>query len=287
MRFHPTHLALLFLVAGNFMASLSDIAVKMLGDEASVFQYIFIRQLVSVSVVLPLWFQLNPTERRLKGTAINVLRSHLIIVGSGCMVMAVTHLPLATANAVFYAAPILMLPLSAWLLKEPPKLIKVVATSIGFVGVLLVLRPSQFHWAALFALGTAITLALFNVLVRKLPKNQSVVATLFWTSLFSLPLSGVLAGLYWQPISLNSLAYIVLSAFCILTYNGFAIAAYQKAETSQIALAEYSGLLFVTLFGIWWFNEIPDWLTAIGILLIVLPMIPRTKNKKRLTSKNV
>ncbi|MBD1557307.1 DMT family transporter [Vibrio sp. S9_S30] len=276
----PTNLALLFLIAGNVMASVSDVAVKVLGDGANVFQYIFIRQLFSVLVVLPLWVRLQPTERRLKGIPVNLLRSHLVLIGSACMVVAITHLPLATANAVFYAAPLLMLPLSAWLLKEKPRTTKILATTVGFVGVLLVLRPSQFHWAAIFALGTAIAVALFNVLVRKLPGNQPVAATLFWTSLFSLPISGALAWANWQPISFEPVMWIVVSAFCILTYNGFAVAAYKKAETSQIALAEYSGLLFVTLFGVLWFNEIPDWITVFGILLIVLPMMPINAIKK-------
>ncbi|CCN73905.1 DMT family transporter [Vibrio nigripulchritudo] len=276
----PTNLALLFLIIGNLLAAISDVAVKILDDGASVFQYMFIRQLISVLVILPLFLRLQPTERRLKGASINLLRAHLILVGSGCMMVAITHLPLATANAVFYAAPLLMLPLSLWVLNEKPATGKVIGTLVGFIGVLLVLRPSQFHWAAIFALGTAITLALFNVLVRKLPGNQPVSATLFWTSLFSLPVSGILAWFHWQPLSMTSLVWIVLSAACILSYNGFAVAAYKKAETSQIALAEYSGLLFVTLFGIWWFAEIPDWLTAIGILLIVLPMMP-IKNVKK------
>ncbi|MFA0703833.1 EamA family transporter, partial [Vibrio sp. 10N.222.48.A8] len=71
----------------------------------------------------------------------------------------------------------------------------------------IVLRPSQFHWAALFALGTALTLALFNVLVRKLPSEQTVVTTLWWTTLFSIPASLVLCFLYWQPVSVEHLGY--------------------------------------------------------------------------------
>lgn len=48
----------------------------------------------------------------------------------------------------------------------------------------------------------------------------------------------------------------------------------QKAPANQIALAEYSGLVFVTLFGVMWFDEIPDILTLVGISLIVIPMMP-------------
>ena len=52
------------------------------------------------------------------------------------------------------------------------------------------------------------------------------------------------------------------------------VIAYKKSAVSNIALAEYSGLAFVTLFGIIWFDEVPDLLTALGILLIVVPMMP-------------
>jgi len=121
---------------------------------------------------------------------------------------------------------------------------------------------------------------MFNILVRKLPSEQSVVTTLWWTTLFSLPISAVLAGFYWQPMTGQELVLVIVSAVCILSYNGLAVLAYQKAPAGEIALAEYSGLVFVTLFGIWWFDEIPDWLTAVGILMIVLPLLPWNKRRR-------
>ncbi|GLR04763.1 multidrug transporter [Vibrio hyugaensis] len=279
----PHHLALFLLVIGNLAASLSDVAVKLLEGGISPFQYMFVRQLASLLILLPFYLKQNPSKRSLKQVPITLLRAHLILIGSGCMMVAVTYLPLATANAVFYAAPILMLPLSVLFLKEHPPLRKVLLTGFGFFGVLVVLRPDHFHWAALFALGTATTLAMFNILVRKLPSEQSVVTTLWWTTLFSLPVSTLLAGVYWQPMTWQELALVIASAICILSYNGLAVLAYQKAPAGEIALAEYSGLVFVTLFGIWWFDEIPDWLTAVGILMIVLPLLPWNK-KMKLTS---
>ncbi|HHP0481177.1 TPA: DMT family transporter [Vibrio campbellii] len=278
------HLALLLLVIGNLAASLSDVAVKLIEGGISPFQYMFVRQLASLLLILPFYLRQQPDKRTLKQTPITLLRAHLILIGSGCMMVAVTHLPLATANAVFYAAPILMLPLSILFLKEHPPLSKILLTCFGFLGVLVVLRPDHFHWAALFALGTATTLAMFNILVRKLPSEQSVVTTLWWTTLFSLPISAVLAGFYWQPMTGQELVLVIVSAVCILSYNGLAVLAYQKAPAGEIALAEYSGLVFVTLFGIWWFDEIPDWLTAVGILMIVLPLLPWNK-RRRLTNR--
>ncbi|GAM70623.1 permease [Vibrio sp. JCM 19236] len=100
--------------------------------------------------------------------------------------VAITHLTLATANAMFYVAPLMMLPLSVVFLKEVPPMKKIIATGIGFVGVLVVLRPEHFHWAAIIALGSALAMAVGNILIRKLPK-QSVVTTLFWTTALTIP----------------------------------------------------------------------------------------------------
>lgn len=269
-----TYSAVLLLIIGNFTAALSDVAVKLLDGEVSPYQYIFLRQFLSTLVIFPLWWRQSSEKKRLHNWPLNTLRAHLIIIGSGCMVVAITHLTLATANAVFYAAPLLMLPLSALLLREKPSLQRIAATSVGFIGVMVVLRPSEFHWAAIFALGTAVTLALFNITARKLPTQQNVVSTLFWTSLLSLPLSGVLAYVYWKPITGQAIALILVSAALILIYNGLAVKAYQKASANNIAAAENSGLVFVALFGVVWFNEVPDWLTALGITLIVLPLMP-------------
>ncbi|MEZ9230112.1 DMT family transporter [Vibrio amylolyticus] len=273
----PKSLGIALLIVGNLAASLSDVAVKLLDGGISPFQYIFLRQFFSLIILIPFWLKLTKSQQSLSNPILTLARSTLILFGSGCMMVAVTHLPLATANAIFYAAPLLMLPLSIWLLKEKPNKEKAMATIIGFVGVLIVLRPSEFHWAALFALGTAVTLALFNILVRKIPREQTVVTTLMWTTLFSLPISGILAWVFWMPIHIEELIWVGVSSALILAYNGLAVIAYKKTEAYHIAIAEYSGLVFVTLFGIWWFSEVPTVLTLIGILLIVLPLLPVKK----------
>ncbi|EJK2993144.1 DMT family transporter [Vibrio cholerae] len=271
---NPVALAVWLLVLGNLAASLSDVAVKMLQGEVVPFQYMFLRQLFAFTLIWPVWRKQPKVLRQLHDPKVILIRAHLVLLGAGCMVVAISYLPLATANAVFYAAPLLMLPLSILFLKERPSRSKIIATVTGFLGVLIVLRPSQFHWAALFALGTACSLALFNLLARTIPERQPVVTTLMWTTLFSLPISGLLAAAYWQPLSLSQWLWIAASSGLILLYNGLAVAAYQKAPASQIALAEYSGLIFVAAFGAFWFAEMLDALTWLGIGMIILPLLP-------------
>ncbi|WP_018692187.1 DMT family transporter [Algicola sagamiensis] len=270
----PVQIAMLILVIGNIFASFSDVAVKMMGGEISPFQYIFFRQCICVLLLFPIWKKNSAPARAVGNLKITLFRAHLVIIGSCCMVVALTYLSLATANAIFYAAPLLMIPLSFLFLGERPPWTKVFGTLFGFMGVIIVLRPSQFHWAALFALGCATTLALFHVCSKKIPQSQPVVTTLFWTSLLSLPVSLGLAVYYWQPMDISILMLIVLSSLFTLGYHGSAVAAYRRAPATHISIAEYTGLIFVALIGVIGFDEVPDALTWLGIAMIILPMLP-------------
>lgn len=269
-----TNQAILLLVLANLLASFSDVSLKVLNGEVPTFQYVFIRQLLSVLLLLPFWLKLPRDTRMQGGCRINFLRAQFILIGSGCAMIAITHLTLATANAMFYVGPILMLPLSVVLLKEKPNSTKILATLIGFIGVLIVLRPEQFHWAAIAGLGSALAMGVGNILIKRLPHDQHIIATLFWTGLMTLPLALVLAMPQWTDIEWRHVGWIMAINLFVLGYHALVVIAYKKAPANQIALAEYSGLVFVTLFGVLWFDEIPDLLTLLGIGLIVIPIMP-------------
>ncbi|MFA0262776.1 DMT family transporter [Vibrio cyclitrophicus] len=269
-----TNHAILLLVFANLLASFSDVSLKILNGEVPTFQYVFIRQLLSVILLLPFWLKLPKETRMQGGCRINFLRAQFILVGSGCAMIAITHLTLATANAMFYVGPILMLPLSIVLLKERPTSSKVTATLIGFVGVLIVLRPEQFHWAAIAGLGSALAMGVGNILIKRLNAEQHIISTLFWTSAMTLPLALAFALPAWAAIEWRHVGWIMAINLFVLGYHALVVVAYKKAPANQIALAEYSGLVFVTLFGVMWFDEIPDILTLVGISLIVIPMMP-------------
>ncbi|OLQ93460.1 multidrug transporter [Vibrio panuliri] len=266
--------AILLLVVANLVASLSDVCLKMLNGEVPTFQYVLIRQIISLFFLLPLWVRLNKPVRRMGCDWITFWRAQLILIGSACAMVAITHLPLATANAIFYVGPLLVLPLSVLFLKEKPTRGKIIATMIGFSGVLVVLRPEHFHWAAIIALGSALAIGVGNVLIRRMPQEQPLICTLFWTTLMTIPGALMFAFPQWQPISWTHVMWIVAINIFVLAYHALVVKAFRLAPANQIALAEYSGLAFVTLFGVMWFNEVPDLLTVLGIALIVLPMMP-------------
>ncbi|WP_323750435.1 DMT family transporter [Marinobacter sp.] len=273
--------AILLLVMGNAMAILSDIFIKTLEPGGSVFQFAFLRIVITFVFLLPLMRKLN-RDHLFSGFRIHAIRAHVHLAGILVMVIALTNLPLATANALFYAAPIMVMALSAVLFKEKLTGLSMAAVISGFAGIIIILRPVEFNWAAIAALVSALTLAINAVLVRKLPQEQSTVHKLFLNYLLIIPAAGALAlweGAEWHPEMLISAAG---SAFFILGYNIAVLLAYHQVDANQVTSAEYTGLIWAVAIGWMWFGEVPDLWFIVGSLMIIVPLLLiGLRNRKR------
>ncbi|MGB5855492.1 MAG: DMT family transporter [Oceanisphaera sp.] len=264
-------LAILLLVLGNLIISVGDVLVKLLGQTTvTPYQYVALRFLLTSLLLLPFWLRL-PREKKGWGEwKIHVLRGHLLLVGSACVFISLIYLPLATANAVFYAAPLMTLPLAALLSKEQVRLSAYIVSLLGFGGILIVLNPAEWHWAGWIALLTAFSMAASNVLVRRLPQGRSVLATLFLTQALALPISFALALPTWQPLTADLWWLLVGATLVGIVYQGVCILAYTMADASKIAASEYSGLIFVTIMGMVLFSEFPAINVYLGAAVVIV-----------------
>ncbi|MCW8833829.1 MAG: DMT family transporter [Colwellia sp.] len=269
-------MAMVLLVLGNLFATLTDVLVKALGNDGAIFQYLWLRQVATIILVLPFLWKQAPEQRYPGALKIHILRAHLGIIGASCTLIALLNMPLATANVIFYAAPLLTVLVAFVWLKEKIRRNRVINALIGFVGVGIALRPDQLHWAALVAFVVALSITGFNLLVVKLPKSTSVASVMLWTNVCALPVTTLLVVFTWKSIGVQQLQELLLlgvcSAITVGVYQGCVVMAFRQADASAAVIAEYSGLLFSVLFGYWLFNESLDIYTAIGILLIMMPI---------------
>lgn len=276
-------LAMSLLIIGNLVAVFSDALIKTLDSDVAIFQFVFFRQLTAVAILIP--FCLGASKESFRdGLKWHALRAHIWLVGAVFMVFAISAMPLATANAIFYAAPLMMLPLAMLLFQEKLTRHSVAAGILGFFGVLVIIRPTEIDWAALAALIVAFTIAGNNLLIRKLPKHQTVAQTLLLTNLAGIPASLGLALWEGRAWDWKPLLTAAGSSTFILIYAGICVVAYRSAESNKIASAEYSGLLGAVGVGLLWFDEVPDMAMLIGTALIVVPLIwlaKIEKNKQR------
>ncbi|MBL4830939.1 MAG: DMT family transporter [Aliivibrio sp.] len=274
--------AMTLLIVGNLIAVFSDAMVKTLDSDISIFQFVFFRQLTAVIMLLPFCMK-SSRKSFINGLKWHTLRGHIWLFGAVFMVFAINSMPLATANAIFYAAPLIMMPLAMIVFKEKLTKHSIAAGIIGFLGVLVVIRPTEINWAAIAALIVAVTLAANNLLIRKLPKEQTVVQTLLLTNLVGIPASLTLALWEGQVWNWQPILTAAGSSVFILIYAATCVVAYRSAESNKIASAEYSGLLGAVGVGLIWFDEIPDMAMILGTALIILPLIwlAKVESKKR------
>ncbi len=264
--------AILLLIIGNALALISDVFIKFLEAGAPVFQYALLRCGITLVLLIPFLRQID-TEKLFEGGRLHFIRGHVHLFGIVSMVYALIALPLATANAVFYVAPILVMVLSVIFFGERLTRLSLAAVIGGFAGILLILRPVDFSWAALGALGSAAALAINAVLVRKLPRQQSTAHKLFLNYLMITPLCLVLA--LWEGAQWSQAVFVsaVGSSVFILAYNVCVLMAYKHVDANQVTSAEYTGLIWAVIIGWVFFAEVPDLWFLAGSALIVVPLL--------------
>lgn len=273
-------LAVILLILGNIAAVFSDVFIKDLPLDTAIYQFVLFRQLTAVLLLLPFCL-FNKKRRLFNGVKWHFIRAHIWLLGAVCMVISLTGLPLATVNAIFYTAPLLMLPLGIILYKDKFCLNSLIAATVGFIGVLIIVKPTQINVAALAALGVALSIAINHLLVRKLPSHHNVFQTLLLTNLVGIPT--VIGLTLWEnkPWDWQPLITAAVSNIFILIYAGICVLVYRAVEANKVSSAEYTGLLSAVAAGIFWFDEIPDFSLAIGAILIITPIIWLTKTEAK------
>ncbi len=178
---------------------------------------------------------------------------------------------LVDAVAITFAAPIFITVLSVPLLKEPVGLHRWAAISVGFIGVLIMLRPGMgvFQWAALVALGSTVVYALLMITTRAFKSTESTAALMLYPQL-GMSLTGIVfAPLFWVTPSLGDLGLFALAGLfgsigvVCLTH------AFRLAPVAIISPFEYSALIWATLLGFLLWGELPDMYTLFGAGIVI------------------
>ena len=199
-----------------------------------------------------------------------IFRSLLSVMESGCFVLSFKYLSLANAHSIGSLAPVIVVALSAIILKEKVSVKTWIAIFIGFVGVLIILRPTSsiFDPKALLPLIGAFVLGLYQIITKKVSKNDSNETSLFYTSIIGLIIMSLLASKFWTPVERSSYAmFLGIGIFFSLGLY-LQIIALSKARASIIQPFHYTLIFWAIIFGYIFYNDIPDMFTIIGAIII-------------------
>ena len=255
-----------------------DTIAKYLGKSYPVLGLVWARYTVHMLIMLA-W--LGPTMKldlvRTQRPALHILRG-LCLVGSTCFFFkALTLMPMAEASAIGFVTPLLVTLFAVPILKEKISRRRWIAVIIGFIGVLIIVRPGGkvFSSSALWPLCSALCFSLYQVITRKVHREHPH-TTLFYGSLIgSLVLTVVIAVSHqvapftWPTPTLWHMVLIFALGLIGGTGHWVLIRALSKAPASMLAPFYYTQLVWIILFGYIVFGDFPDRWTLLGIVVIV------------------
>jgi drug/metabolite transporter (DMT)-like permease len=265
-------LGVLLMLLGDFMFALNDAMGKWLVASFSVGQVLFIRSIGAFFVLGPMLAR-QPLSAlyRLDQPSLHVLRMVLCTADTALFYAAVTYLPLADVMTFYMAGPIYVAALSHFLLGERIGWRRWLAVLIGFVGVVIALRPSSemLSLPSIFGLVGSLSFALTLVLNRKL-RSTSDATLVTWQTIAALVAGGVLAIGNWSPFNVGELAALLLLGIVACAAHLLITRSLKLAPASLLAPLQYTLLVWAVVLGWAFFGDFPDAQMLIGAGIIVL-----------------
>ncbi len=264
---------ILLMLAAVAVFSAMDALIKHLTATYSPLQVIFFRNLFAFLPLLPILA---------RGGGLALLRTQRLgahigraVMGFGAMICfftAFSLMPLADVVAIALSAPIFITALSVPLLAELVGPRRWAAVLVGFVGVLVMVRPggaTLIEPVALLPLTGAVLYALALIAMRKLGATERAPTTVFYFTLVCTALSGLAQPFVWRPPDL--LDFVLLG--CVGLLGGAAqllmTQSLRIAPAAVVAPFDYSALVFSIGFGFAFWGEVPDWMLLLGAAIVV------------------
>jgi len=263
----------LYLLFAMAVFVINDMAVKMAAASMPPGQMMFVRSLFAVPMVFALIVASGETKKlHFLLDRLVLFRALFEMIVAIMFISALAHLPLADITAILQSTPILITLIVAMFGIERIDARGWLAVIIGFVGVILVSKPTGGgDWTyALVAFGSAIFVSIRDLLTRRLPAQVPSMVVTQGTTL-SVVVGGLLLAPFetWVMPSASSFGLLVVAAFFVTLGNVYVIKAYRTANVAILSPFRYAVIFFAVVLGFIAFGEIPDWLTVSGSALII------------------
>ena len=262
-------------VSSMVFAPLSQTATKFLAGDFPIFQIVFFRSLgQTVWMVLFFWPKYRTSMFQSSRPWIQLSRSALLFVSMLLWISAIAAVPLATASAINFTAPIMVVLLSIPFLGERVGLHRWGAVLVGFVGALVIIQPGsgEVPPEVLYLLCAAALFAFYQILTRKMATTDNAAVTSVYTVVVALVVSSVVMPFdYKSPEPGDWIVWLAFLAGGLLggIRHFFVVKAYELAPASVVSPFFYCELLGVTALGFFVFGDFPDSTTWLGAGIIV------------------
>ena len=223
-----------------------------------------------------------PSILKTKQPVAQIFRGLLFISSLLMAIYSYTQVGLIVTHALMAIFPLLTVLLSWLFLEEEITRIKIVAVGVGFLGVTIIINPINLEFSLVSALPliSAVTFAIYAVLTRKVASTDNTETSFFWVSLVSAIAITIPSPLFYKPIQLSDLYFLILLCTFSLIGHFLLTNAYRHAEASVLQPFSYFHLFFASIVGIIFFQDPLTISTVAGGGLIVFGGILISRKSK-------
>jgi drug/metabolite transporter (DMT)-like permease len=261
----------LLLLSSIFLGT-SDATSKYLSKTLPSIEITWIRFLVFALIMLPAMVPGSPIFALRTGRPVLQVTRGMALLGSSLLfISGLGFLPIAEASATSFVSPMFVTALSIFFLGEKVGLRRWLATAIGLIGVLIVLRPgtSAFHPAAFFPVVSAFAWASCLILTRLMSGQERAMVTMTYSSIVGFVFLCALVPLVWVTPTWHDILFGTIIGLASTIGQWIVVLAFRYAGASVLAPFSYIQLLWVSFLGFVIFHEVPDVWTITGAAFIV------------------
>jgi drug/metabolite transporter (DMT)-like permease len=262
----------LFALLAFAIFSTHDVIIKVLGGSYSPIQIVFFSVLLSFPLATVMLMRDSTADTLIpRHPWWLALRTVAAVITGVSAFYAFSVLPLAQTYAIIFASPLLITVLAIPVLGEKVGLPRWIAVLVGLAGVMVVLRPgtTELGLGHLAALAAALGGSVAAIVVRKIGAEERPVVMLLYPMVVNFIVMAALLPLVYEPMPIDHLGMLGVIAVFAWTANRLVIAAYQSGEAAIIAPMQYSQIIWASLYGFLFFDEVIDGPTALGAGIII------------------
>ena len=268
----PRIKGILLMVASMVIFTLLDAAAKHLVQTLPPAVAVFGRYLVAfVLSVLVIMRKGGPQLMATRYPALQALRGVMLMAATMLNFIAIMYLQLAQTAAIFFTIPLWVCALSVPILGEHVGLRRWIAVAVGFMGVLVIMRPGSdsFHWAMLLSIASSFCGAIYNIVTRKVGGRDRAETSLFYVGLVGAAAGAVPLPFVWQTP--QGMQWLLLGFIGLVGTIGhfMLIQAHRLAPASVLAPFMYTQIVWMILVGYLFFGDVPDFWTLAGAAIVV------------------
>ena len=271
-RVQNPRLGIALLCTGVAFFGMGEACVKILSKDYEILQVVWARYVFHALVFLLIFSRTGIiSQMRTSRPFLHLARSVTLMLGTISFFTALIYLSLPEAVAINFAAPLLVTALSIPFLGEKVGPRRWAAIFVGFLGVLVIIRPGLgvMHWAAFLPLITAVCYASYQIMTRIAGRTEDTRTSLFWTSAVGCIVMSCIAPFVWKTPDATAWAIMVATGALFGFGHYLLIRAFEVAGVSTLSPFLYTQIVWVTIISIFVFGQVPDEYSILGTCIVI------------------